>query len=113
MATTASQPVPVLRTRTPRWTPPSKVDAQKFRDLQIENAHLRERVLAKEQPTSAATKIVTFIAMGTLAAAALATAYFIGNPGPLREALKTITVPELVKTYTPESITQFFTNFLK
>lgn len=110
---TSTSEIPVLRQRTPRYTPPSKGDAQKLQNLQTENDHLRERLLAKEQPTSTATKVVKFVAVGTLAAAALATAYFIGNPAPIKEVLKNITVPDFVKDYTPAKITEFFTNFVK
>jgi len=106
MSVTTTPPT-VLRQRTPRWTPPSQGDAQKLRNLQIENDHLRERLLAKDQPTSTATKVAKFVAFGTLAAAALATAYFIGHPAPIKDMLGKITVPQFVTDSTVK-ITEFF-----
>ncbi len=114
MSVSAAATPPIeLRKRTPRWTPSPKGDAQTFQNLQIENRHLRERLLAKEQPTSTATKVVKYIALGTLAAAALATAHFTGNPAPLKPVLKSITIPDFIKPYIPDSITVFFTEFIK
>lgn len=108
MSVSAATTAPIeLRKRTPRWMPPSQGDAQKLRNLQIENDHLRERLLAKDQPTSTATKVVKYVAFGTLAAAALATAYFIGHPAPIQAMLDKITVPQFVTDYS-DKITQFF-----